>query len=92
MNNQNLVLLLVVVVAILLLFGGGLSEGYDSVTARTNELGRGMDDYYMWRAYGSNVYDRCRLLKYPYNYQPKPRPGRFDYYNPYFFDYGYGHL
>jgi len=90
---MNLILIILVIAVALYFLNGGNLEGYDSVTGHHNTESKGnLDDYYLWRAYGHDAYNQCRLGGYPYNYQPKSHPKRYTYYNPYFYNYGYGHL
>ena len=91
-ENNHLLLLLVVLVSLALLYRQSMKEGYDSVTKRLNESRNIMEDYYLWRAYGHDVYDYNRLTRYPYNQKPLSHPKRYTHYNPAFYQYGYGHL
>lgn len=86
-NKEIIVLFVILAIGIYLIYYQDL-EGYDSATFRSNDL----DNYYLWRGYGHDAMDHERLNKYPYNYAPKPHPKRYTRYDPYFYQYGYGHL
>ena len=89
---MNLVLIIIALLVMMYLLNANKQEGYSSVTGHNTESRGNLDDYYLWRAYGHDVYNHCNLRKYPYNYQPKEHPMRYTHYNPYFYQYGYGHL
>jgi len=90
--NQLVLVVLAFVIVMFLLNRTDNTEGYSSIVGTTSATNGHMDDFYLWRAYGHDVYNHCRLGNYPYNYKPKPHQKRFNYYNPYFYNYGYGHL
>ena len=91
MQNLMILLVLFLVIAFLALNNLGM-EGYTNKIHNNPYTGDHVNAYYLPRAYGHNVYDTQRLDSYPYNYKPYPFPGRFDYYKPNFYTYGYGHL
>jgi hypothetical protein len=82
------VIVIVFIIAIIFLNmnGNGTNQGYSSVNHPQNS------DYYLWRAYGHDPVNSCKLNKHPYNYKPHPHPKRTNYYNPHFYNHGYGHL
>lgn len=73
--------IVVVLVLLCLLSMMNRREGYSSI----NNVA---DDYYSWRAYGHDVYDKARLLRYPYNYKRYPYHKPFNCY-PTDLDYNY---
>ena len=71
---MNTVLIVVIVLVVCALSMMRKYEGYSS-------LNNVADDYYSWRAYGHNVYDKKRLLRYPYNYKRYPYNSPFKCYS-----------
>jgi len=88
---MNILVIVLVFVIIMLMLNNNKIEGYSTNRVSNNSYGS-VNPYYSFRAYSDEPYDYEKLDHYPYDYQQHEHPQRFNYYDPYFYRYGYGHL
>ena len=72
--NIELIFLSMFILLLVWLVMDNTKENYTSLDSASN-------DYYLWKAYNHNEYDRQRKMAFPHNYYPYEYNQRFNCYD-----------